>query len=498
MALNLAVIRIRNRCAFSAAWFRGLMFGLLVGFVVSPAVAQLNSVARYQMLNTQSLSEIEHNVLPEAIVEGPNQYSSIADYYVGENRELTFRLEHAREVYDQRIPRPLRMVTLIAGDAGIGKTFLKQKILSENYPAEEVCRFDIRDLYEKGKSGNYIVEKPDLFSRDVVLCSLPAMRDPNWQGLYEYMSKNQASFYVIDSLDEVHPDDYVSLLEQVDRFAFEPHREFVHVVVLGRGIAFRDYWEKKSGHFSTAELNLYMLEPPNILTTGDWLVSSWNYHQFAHQLRWKNSSAEFSFSDYQQWSAQNFERNGRFVDVATTPCDAIDPQREAALFRLVCEHRFLQKPVRNLAGNGFLREIVDHWQREEIPFDESAFKREYFHRWLVRDTKSGKRPSATRPEHLELYLRLLEEVAAKVLREDRVDESGFFSLHDDDPIECNYKGDQLSFPAHRILNRSGLKHLDPRTPGDRRYRFEPVWLHRMLVDSYNRRISSTTTSACGQ
>jgi hypothetical protein len=387
-------------------------------------------------------------------------------------------------------------VTLIAGDAGVGKTFLKQKVFSDDYDPRQVCRFDVRDLYENEKLQDHVIEKPDLFWRDIVLSSLPAMKDPSWQGLYEYLSRQSASFFVIDSLDEVHPDDYVALLEQVDRFVFETDRQFVHVVVLGRGFAFRDYWEKKSGHFSTARLNLYMLEPPNFLTTGDWLVSTWNYHRYKHKLRWKSKpETEFSLQDFQQWAAQNFDRTGRFDDVACTPEDAIDSRCESLLMTLVEKQRFSQAPLRNLAGNGFLREIVDDFVRQGIPFDEESFKNEYFEKWLVRDTKSGKRPSSAKPQHLELYLLLLEELAAKVLREDRVDAFGFFALHDDDMIECVYEGQRLSFPALRIINRSGLKHLDPRTPGDGRYRFEPIWLHRMLVDSYNRRVSSTATSA---
>lgn len=485
------------RVFLASTWRKpfGWVMLLLISGLARPAAAQSHPVAPISFLDTQPLKAIENRVLPQVLVEGPHQHRELAEYYVAENLELAFRFEHARQVYDRGAQRPFQMVTLIAGDAGVGKTFLKKKVFSESYDPSQVCRFDIRDLYEDERSRDHVIEKPDLYCRDAVLCSLPAIRDKNWRGLYDYLSQQSASFYVIDSLDEVHPDDYVSLLEQVDRFAFEPHRKFVHVVVLGRGIAFRDYWEKKSGHFSTARLNLYMLEPPNFLTTGDWSVSTWNYHRFAHKLRWKSKpDTEFSLQDFQQWSAQNFARTGRFEDVACTPNNAIDARCESALKRLVIEQRYPQSPLRNLAGNGILREIVDQHVREGIPLDEQAFKKVYFEKWLVRDTKCAQRPSASDPEHLELYLRLLEDLAAKVLREGRVDDYGFFALHEDDVIEYDHEGRRLSFPAHRIINRSGLKHLDPRTPGDSRYRFEPIWMHRMLVESYNRRISSTSTS----
>lgn len=477
----------------------GLALLLMVSCTARFSIAQSQSAADTGLLNTQDLKEIEGRILPPVLVEGPRQHDDLVEYYVAENLELAYRFEHARKLYEDGAPRPFRMVTLIAGDAGVGKTFLKKKVFSETYHPQQVCRFDVRELYEDEKSRDHVFQKPDLFCRDIVISSLPAMRDKKWQGLYDFLAKQSASFYVIDSLDEVHPDDYVSLLEQVDRFAFEEKREFVHVVVLGRGIAFRDYWEKKSGHFSTARLNLYMLESPNFLTTGDWSVSTWNYHRFAHKLRWETKpEPEFSLQDFQQWEAQDFARTGRFEDVQCMPSNAIDPRSESELKQLVKQQRYPQSPLRNLAGNGFLREVADEHRRQGIPLDEQSFKKSYFDKWLVRDSKSGKRPSASSPEHLKLYLYLLENLAVKVLREGRVDDYGFFALHDDDMIDCQYQGQRLSFPAIRILDRSGLKHHDPRTPGDGRYRFEPIWLHRMLVDAYNRRISSTTTSARGQ
>jgi hypothetical protein len=459
------------------------------------------AVASAQPLSTQWLQEIEANVLPPVLVEGPWQHEELPDYYLAENLELAFRFERARNVFESGQPRPYRTVTLIAGDAGVGKTFLKKRVFSKEYPAKEVCRFDVKDLYEIWESQGKVGPKPDLFCGDTVLCSLPALRDTKWQGLYDYLRQKSASFYVIDSLDEVHPDDYVSLLEQVDRFALKSDREFVHAVVLGRGIAFRDYWEKTSGHFPTSRLNLYMLEPPDHKTTGDLLVSSWNYHRFAHKLRWHSDpESDFSLHDFQQWATQDFAREGRFQDVACSPQDAIDARSEAALTRLVTSYRYPQSAFRNLAGNSFLREIVSQKVREGVGYDERAIMKEYFEKWLVRDTKSGNRPSPANPHHMKLYVHLLEEIAARVLREKRLDSYGFFRLHDQEMIQCNYEGRQMSFPAHRVLNRSGLKHLDPRTPGARRYRFEPIWLHRMLVDSYNRRAVSTThaTSAANR
>lgn len=446
-------------------------------------------------VNTESLFQVESRVLPNPLVDGKSQHENLSDYYVSENRELAYRFEQAREAYDKS--QPFQMVTLIAGDAGVGKTFLKRQVFSESYDPKLVCRFDVREFYESKSSKPHVELRPDLYSDDVVICSLPAMRNPKWQGLYKFLNQQSASFFVIDSLDEVHPDDYVALLEQVDRFVFEGDREFVHVVVLGRGIAFRDYWEKSCGHFSTKRLNLYMLEMPSFQTTGDLDVSTWNYHRFAHNLSWKQSDESFSLADFREWSAANFSREGRFKDVFCSPANAIDPKSESAIEAFTKREKFPQSALRNLAGNGFLRTIVAEHARNDVELTQSEFMKEYFRHWLMRDTNSGKRPSAKNPKHLSLYVQLLEELAAKVLHEGRIDSHGFFSIHDDDMVEVWYEGKLIGFPARRILDRSGLKHLDPRTPGDSRYRFEPIWLHRMLVESRNQRISDSTSEGVG-
>ncbi len=447
------------------------------------------SPAPPRTLDTQRLRIIERNVLTTRLVPGPPQHGSLVEYFMASNSELVYRFRRAREVYERGEPRPFRMVTLVAGTAGIGKTFLKQEIFSRDYPAPDVCRFDIRQLYAQWKEQGKALDKPDLHAQDIVLNTLPALRDNSWPGLYEYLREQQAAFYVIDSLDEIHPDDYVAVLDQIERFAFESDQPFLHIVVLGRGLAFRDYWQKKAGYFPSWKLNLYMLEPVDFRTTGDLLVSSWNHHRFFHELSWSDEGAgEFTLQDYMDWAEQDFQRSGRFEQVRTTPPDAVDARVEKTLAELAQEHAYINSVLCNLAGNAILRGILRERVLAGLPYDEQAIKRAYFDAWLKRDTKSDNRPSEAKPEHLDLYMRLLEGVAVKYLRENRLDERGFFVVSEDEWLEVAYHGQKLVFPAHRVLDRSGLKYIDPRTPGPRRYRAEPIWFHRLLVDLHNERL----------
>lgn len=442
-------------------------------------------------VDTLQLKVVEKRVLPAPIVRGPAKHGTILDYYIESNDELVYRARRAREVFETGSPRPFRMITLISGSAGVGKTFLKSQVASDEYPASDVCKFDIREVYSKWKQEGRAFDKPDLQADGIVLNTMPAMTDNSWPGLYEYLSDQQAAFYIIDSLDEVHPDDYVSVLDQVERFAFNTDSPFVHVVVLGRGLAFRDYWQKKAGYYPSSKLNLYMLEPAYLATTGDLTVSSWNYHGYFHKLAWASQDAgKFTLQDFVDWQKQDFRREGRFADVKTTPDGVVDVRAEQHVVDLAQRHPFVVSALRNLAGNSLLRGVLQKRVSAGLPYDEQAVKLAYFDAWLERDTRSDDRPSAAKPEHLDLYMRLLEGIAVRYAGKGQIDSRGFFTTQDEHVIEVDYHGRKLAFPIYRVLNRSGLKYVDPRTPGSRRYRFEPIWLHRFLVDVHNERIQS--------
>ena len=78
-------------------------------------------------------------------------------------------------------------------------------------------------------------------------------------------------------------------------------------------------------------------------------------------------------------------------------------------------------------------------------------------------------------------MKILGRLAVKYA--DDVDDKGFFTVRDEDRVVLSREGRELSFPAKAVLNRSGMILLDPRKTGEAEYRFEPFWLHRMLVET---------------
>jgi hypothetical protein len=382
----------------------------------------------------------------------------------------------------------------VAGSAGVGKTFIKGKVFSnKTCPADLVCEFDIKELFSEWQKQQTVVPRPDLHADDIVLNQLPTLAHHDKPCVADFLASKGAAFYAIDSLDEIHPDNYTWVLEQIEEFAFRPEHKFVHVVVFGRPLAFRDYWQHKywrDARNKNGDIALFMLKPPTFRTTGDLLVSSWNYHSWKYKVKWAPGGGEptmMSLDAYTDWIANGFSRSLRFASVSLVPNENTSSHVHRTLLDWATQHRVVCGTLYNMAGNSMIREIAESHALNGLAYDERAVMDAYLHAWLERDTKSDDRPSAAKPKHLELYLQLLERVAVKYLQEDRLDGEGFFPVEEDDVIVTEYEGKELQFPVRRILERSGLMYMDPRDPGTPRYRFEPIWFHRLLVEKHNER-----------
>ena len=135
-----------------------------------------------------------------------------------------------------------------------------------------------------------------------------------------------------------------------------------------------------------------------------------------------------------------------------------------------------------------IREILRQDVLENRSFDERRVTEAYLNQWLVRETKVHHRPSIEKPEHLDLYLSLLEHVATKYLEEGRIDTQGYFPVRDSDTVTVEVERRRKTFPVKRILDGSGLVFTDPREENISKYRFEPVWLHRLLTELHDERM----------
>ena len=461
---------------------------------VSPAS---NAVAR---LDTSLLREIELRVLPSPIINGPNRHAELPDYYWAENRLLRDRLESVKKAFRSEPAPAGRTLTLVAGAAGVGKTFIKGSVFDKDFPKAATCKFDIRELYDEWAEEGITTDKEDLATDDLVISRLKSVTDKSQPRLREYLESRGASFYVIDSLDEIHADDHVWVLEQVADFAFHRDRQFVHVAVFGRGFAFREFWIKRREHLGDADAELYLLNPPAFCTTGDMAVSSWNYHSWKYDLAWAPDGKETSkmpLDAYTRWVQSGFSRQGVFRSITYQDNGDMRPDVQTALVQCASEHRVICGALYNLAGNSMIRKILQQEALERRPYDERRVAQAYLDAWLIRETKSHGRPSVEKPEYLDLYMALLERAAVKSLREGAIDDQGYFSLRDGDTVRAECGGRERMFLLKRILDGSGLIITDPREEDVARYRFEPVSVHRLLVEMHGERMAKEQRLALG-
>ena len=438
------------------------------------------------------LKRIEDRVLPLPLVTGVPRNESLSDYYWDANPGLRYRVDEAVRAFTSGKPAPFRALTLVAGTAGVGKTFVKRSVYSDSVPDETIWKFDIRELLGEWVEQQLAELKPDVCHGDRVINRLLSFTPEGRHEFVRQLEAKSSAFVVVDSLDEIHPDDYFFVLETLERFALHGAHDFIHVAVFARPLAFREYWRDRHSKGLPYGLAAYVLDPPDFRTTGDLCVSSWNYHCWKDGLSRVGADGQnrrMSFSDFQYWYEDGFPTTGDFANVTRKGNSDIRPEVDEELERWTRQHRVVLGVLPNLAGNSILREIVEANVLSGKEFDEREFMDEFFARWLERDTKTDDRPSRLKPEHLELYVKLLEAVAAKYIDEDRVDRLGYFDVVDDDRVVVEHDGSTVSVFVRQLLNRSGLVSLDPILPEAQRYRFEPFWIHRLLFQMHLERES---------
>ncbi|MEM7313574.1 MAG: hypothetical protein AAF497_10530 [Planctomycetota bacterium] len=436
------------------------------------------------------LRQVEARVLPLPLVKGVSRHETLRGYYVASNPGLQHRFDEAIDAFTTGRPRPFRAMTIVSGPAGIGKTFIKSGIYSRWIDEEHIWKFDVRDVFAEMIQQGLAEHKPDLVHGEGVINRLPSLTDAGRKLFVERLTAGVRPFVVVDSLDEIHPDDYFFVLSELEKLTQQKHHEYLHVVVFGRPLAFREFWAARRTQGVNDGLRAYVLRAPDFRTTGDLMVSTWNYDCWKYGVSRDGIQGErlpITLDDFQKWCDCDFDRSGEFSDVRFRETDSICPEVRDELMRWTSESRVVMSVVSNLAGNSILRDIVHQHVKGKTAFDESQFMDEFFARWLERDTKSDDRPSRLKPAHLDVYLKLLEEVAAKYANENRVTRLGYFDVVDEDRVAVDHDGRRVEIAVSTLLNRSGLVNLDPVLPTAHRYRFEPIWLHRLLYERHHDR-----------
>ncbi len=433
------------------------------------------------------LQALEQQFSTVGLVEGEPRCAGITEYYWDANRELELELNAAKKNFEACEPDHHRM-TLVAGPAGLGKTFIKRDFCA-GVPVGALWKFDVRELFQHYCEQGMAEQTADLHDGTTVFNHMLSLTSVGRKQFRSDVLNSQASFVVVDSLDEIHPKDYVFVLQTLEEFLRRSERAFAQVVVFGRPFSFVTYWHQRDANRYQDIVHGFILRKPEFRTDGDIQVSNWNFDSWKFGLRRGSAqaNAEVTFAEYQAWCERGYGCDGEFSDMIFDPNDHMKVEVRATLERWISEEPTVAAVISNLAANGMVRDILVDQLRAGEEFDERTFMDQFLTRWLERDTKSDDRPSLIKPTHLHAYLGLLENVAASYSSSVKAD--GTFSVPSDANVKIELNGGDVMVSVKGLLNRSGLVTVQPFGKATNEYRFEPFWLHRFLTGRYVRRLS---------
>lgn len=441
----------------------------------------------------QELQTIEVNVQPPVLQSGKRQYQTLPDYYWASNKQLRQHVDGLVLALKEARPEDCCGLTLVAGTAGVGKTFIKAGLLGEGSVSTPVEKFDIREWYIEFSKEGLAEYQADIKTQDHAMCQLLKLTRAGRVAFASRVAAIEKDFLLMDSLDEVHPDDYLFLLQTLQDLVDHQLGNVKHAFVFGRPLVFREYWHRCCDDSMVEGLHCFVLNPPALRTDGDLLVSSWNYHCWKYKLRSLSPSGntiELPLEVYEQWQADGFPSTPNYEHVVCLDRQALRSDIQDTLSHWASAHPCVAAVLGNLAGNSMVREIVRDSVMEGKEYSEKRFKEEFFAKWLERDTLSGDRPSRLKPRDLDLYVKLLEAVAIKYADSAIEDKDGFFEVSPEDEVRAKHEGSVVTVSVEQLLNRSGLVNLDAQRLGDAKYRFEPVWFHRLLIQKHVDRSNS--------
>ena len=180
----------------------------------------------------------------------------------------------------------------------------------------EGYEIDVRELFDEYESG-CAQDTADLCAGKIVFNQMLALTPQGRSRFEKQVLTSSARFIVVDSLDEVHPTDYVFILRTLERWTRSGDCNFAQVVVFGRPFSFADYWSQSRGEPGCDIVRGFTLKKPEFRTTGDIQVSNWNFDSWKFGLRrgGQGKLEPFSFSEYQDWCERGFPRDGEFSNI---------------------------------------------------------------------------------------------------------------------------------------------------------------------------------------
>ena len=77
----------------------------------------------------------------------------------------------------------------------------------------------------------------------------------------------------------------------------------------------------------------------------------------------------------------------------------------------------------------------------------------------------------------------MTSIAERMTQPHRLNDQGYFAPHAGETINVVHEGREYTFPVQQVLERSGLIYVDALQTERPTYRFEPLWVHRALLEA---------------
>ena len=484
-------------------------------------VPQPDAVSSSPTIATLSrLSATSKKVLPKPLVEGEplprplaknappetgrREPATLAEQYYVANPAMTERFQRALDSYNHHLVSDAKganhekphapVMTLVAGAAGVGKSYVVDE-LHKQWPAGAAVVVDIRtDLYDRLWAGSVdkicpaleytIIPEGSPGSRKEALSCMPALKTDSKVSLKAHLANLYAKghrFIIIDSLDEINPQDFIRHLRDIDDFVFEDRNRFVHVAVFGRPEAFWRFWATFDNNpRPSAEIEWLALNPPSFRTTGD--LSLATHHYDVGSLELVRGGQTMSLLDYIAWEKSGYSLKGEWMDVAfkgmALAKPPIDPKARLSLRDWCMKEQFMVDAISNLDGKNQLLGMMSDGEVFGDGVTARSLLDLMFSQHLERGARTHGRPEGG-VSGFDLYKSLLHKIAVKYAPvADQT--SGCFWVGFEDTVSVTFRGTTSKVFVRDILDCSGLALLDPPRGNRRRYRFDPIWTHEYL------------------
>lgn len=355
-----------------------------------------------------------------------------------------------------------RRVFHLWAPAGLGKSYLAAH--SGIYSSLECHKLEmskVRQLYTTSAptlvaSGQAIAHLETIKASD--LNNLSSIL-PRWKSQIDPRSKTEdfcgTQCWILDDADELHPDQILPFLEQADRAVASCTVDPPTVFVFGRGEAFSGYMRRHKYGTGVTERPIRLLGPSehweapySLNVTADSAVNK-------GLLPGESINLDAPFSSLSREGRRRVEKASKIIGAAL----------QASRDRL--------EVTRNLDGVNWLVHSAMKNRRALHKFELS-----YLQKLLTRANDKHRRPQ----EAGSAYTLALQQIAWTYLN--RTNEHGTFLVDTNEEVIVETDSRKLHFNVQKTLDFSGLVEREPVTGYNASFRFEPLFIHRVLAEQH--------------